>query len=123
MNGCCHGRACNLPWAIHFPADHPTHGAGVHPTQLYEAALNLLLYATLAALYPRKRFDGQVFAGYLTAYALLRSFVELFRGDYSTRTFGILTPAHWVSVGILGAGLVLWWKLPRHPALPAPPPK
>lgn len=123
MNGCCHGRACDLPWAIHFPADHPTMGAGVHPTQLYESALNLSLYALLVALYRRKRFDGQVFAAYLMAYALLRSFVEMFRGDYATRTFGVLTPAHWVSVGILGTGLALWWKLPRQPAQPAPPPK
>ena len=27
LNGCCYGRACDLPWAIHFPADHETHGA------------------------------------------------------------------------------------------------
>ena len=25
LNGCCYGRACNLPWAISFPADNPLH--------------------------------------------------------------------------------------------------
>ncbi|MEY4916408.1 MAG: Phosphatidylglycerol--prolipoprotein diacylglyceryl transferase, partial [Verrucomicrobiota bacterium] len=24
MNGCCYGYPCDLPWAIHFPADHAT---------------------------------------------------------------------------------------------------
>jgi phosphatidylglycerol:prolipoprotein diacylglycerol transferase len=116
MNGCCFGRACELPWAIHFPAEHETAGRGVHPTQLYEASLSLALYAGLAALYRRKKFDGQVFATYLVGYALVRSFVELFRGDYPALTFGVLTPAHWVSVVILVAGVILWWKLARPAA-------
>jgi len=25
LNGCCYGRACDLPWAITFPADNPLH--------------------------------------------------------------------------------------------------
>ena len=77
-------------------------------------------YAGLARLYRGKRFDGQVFAVYLVGYALLRSLVEVFRGDYPARTFGVLTPAHWVSVGILFIGFALWWKLPRTLATPAP---
>ena len=113
MNGCCFGRACDLPWAVHFPADHETHGAGAHPTQLYEAALNLALYAALAWLFRRRKFDGQVFATYLVSYALVRSFVEMFRGDYPAYTLGFITPAHWVSAGLLAAGVWLFVKLPR----------
>lgn len=116
MNGCCFGRACERPWAIRFPPDHETAGQPVHPTQLYEAALSLALYAGLAALHRRKRFDGQVFAAYLLGYAGVRSVVELFRGDYPQLGFGWVTPAHWVSAGILLAGLLLWWKLPRRRA-------
>lgn len=113
LNGCCYGRPTDLPWAVHFPADHDTRGFGVHPTQLYEALLDFALYLGLAWLYRRKRFDGQVFAAYLIAYAGLRSFVELFRGDYTRLTAGWITPAHWVSAGLLLAGLALWFKLPR----------
>ena len=65
MTGCCYGRACDLPWAIRFPADHATRGAPVHPTQLYDSLLNLVLYLSLASIYRRKEFDGQVFATYL----------------------------------------------------------
>lgn len=112
MNGCCYGRSCSLPWAIHFPPDHDTHGAAVHPVQIYEAALNLALYAALAALHRRKKFDGQIFACYLIAFAVLRSAVEFFRGDYPVRYLGgWATPAHLVSLGIFAVGAVLYWKL------------
>jgi phosphatidylglycerol:prolipoprotein diacylglycerol transferase len=120
MNGCCYGRACSLPWAISFPENNPLHPptTPVHPTQVYESLLNLGLYAGLAWLYRRKKFDGQVFSTYLICYALLRSFVEMFRGDYPTRQVldGWVTPAHLVSVVILLAGLILFWVLPRPAA-------
>jgi phosphatidylglycerol:prolipoprotein diacylglycerol transferase len=121
MNGCCYGRECHLPWAIHFPPGHETFGKGVHPTQVYESLLNLGLYGALAWLYRRKKFDGQVFATYLVGYALLRSFVEMFRGDYppSQRFFGgYLTPAHLVSLATLAAGAILFCVLPRAEAKP-----
>jgi len=25
MFGCCYGKACELPWAVHFPSDHETY--------------------------------------------------------------------------------------------------
>ncbi len=121
LNGCCYGRACAWPWAIRFPAGHDTHPLGlpampVHPTQVYESLLALGLYAALAWLFRRKKFDGQVFALFLVGYALLRSFVELFRGDYPVYYLGgRVTPAHLVSVVIFVAGLVLLRVLPRLP--------
>lgn len=122
MNGCCYGRPCDLPWAIHFPPPNEYYPNGVHPTEIYESLLNLGLYAGLAWLYRHKKFDGQVFSTYLVCYALLRSFVEMFRGDYpqyQRYLGGWLTPAHLVSIGILVAGLVLLWLLPRHTVRPA----
>lgn len=112
LNGCCFGRECALPWAIHFPPDHATGGAPVHPTQIYDSLLGLGLYALLAWLYRRKKFDGQVFATYLMAYAITRSVVEAFRGDYSAahRHAG-LTPAHLISIGIFTAGMILFAAL------------
>lgn len=119
MNGCCFGEACELPWAIEFPIGHPTHPVGeaaipVHPTQIYDALLNLGLYAGLAWLYRRKRFDGQVFAVYLIVYSMTRSLVETFRGDYAPQHLaGPLTPAHLVSIGIFLAGVILFFVLRR----------
>lgn len=114
MTGCCYGHPTQLPWAIHFPSDHWTRGAGVHPTQLYESALNLALFGGLSWFYGRKKFDGQVFAVYLIAYSILRAFVEMFRGDYPSRYLGgWVTPGQIVSGGILVVGLLLYWKLSR----------
>lgn len=121
LNGCCYGRACDLPWAIQFPPNNPLHPPTypVHPTEVYDSLLNLGLYGALAWLYRRKKFDGQVFAVYLVSYAVLRSLVEVFRGDYPQYQHflgGWATPAHLVSFGILAAGVVLLWVLPRAQA-------
>ena len=135
MTGCCFGKVCSLPWAIQFPphslaAEEHAHmnlisasepSLHVHPTQLYDSLLNLVLYLGLAWLYRRKKFDGQVFGVFLISYAVLRSSVELFRGDYGTHQLGAFTPAQLVSVVILGAGIAMLLWLPRTAAKSAKP--
>jgi len=114
MNGCCYGRPTDLPWAVHFPMDHPTGGVGVHPTQVYESLAALVLYLVLAWLFRRRQFQGQVFASYLIGYAILRSSVEFFRGDYPAHYLGgWATPAHLISMVMIMTGLALWWVLRR----------
>jgi phosphatidylglycerol---prolipoprotein diacylglyceryl transferase len=118
LNGCCYGRVCDLPWAIHFPPGHTTYPNAVHPTQIYDSLLNLALYLGLAWLYRRKKFDGQVFAVYLLGYAVTRSFVETFRGDYTpVHLHGGLTPGHLISIAIFAAGVVLLMILARRSPL------
>ena len=122
LNGCCYGRVCHLPWAIRFPnqsAAWQQHfqaglvGSGdpslpVHPTEIYDALLNFALYLSLAWLFRRKKFDGQVFATYLIGYAVFRSLVELFRGDYpADHIHNGLTSAQLVSIPIFVAGLLI----------------
>jgi phosphatidylglycerol:prolipoprotein diacylglycerol transferase len=124
--GCCYGKVCHLPWAIRFPAEHPTHPVNgqavpVHPTQIYESILCLGLYAGLAWLYRRKKFDGQIFAAFLVGYAAIRFFVELFRGDYPADQLflgGALTPAHIASLLIFAIGVVLFFVLSARRARP-----
>ena len=119
LNGCCYGRFCSMPWAITYPAGQANTGVPVgvplHPTQIYDALLNLLLYGLLAWLFRRRKFDGQVFATYLLCYAVDRSVVEAFRGDYTAghQHFG-LTPAQLVSVPIFFTGLALAAILSRR---------
>jgi phosphatidylglycerol:prolipoprotein diacylglycerol transferase len=119
-NGCCYGRITDLPWAIRFSADHATGGAGVHPTQFYEAGLDLLLYAGLALLHRHRRFEGQVFAGYLMAYAVLRFGVEFWRGDYNRLYLGgWATPGQVVGLLVLAAGIWLYRRGSGAVAAPA----
>lgn len=117
MFGCCYGRICELPWAVQFPPDHESYPQTVHPTQIYEAVLNFALYLGLAWLYRRKKFDGQIFCVYLISYAMVRSFVELFRGDYNPSQYlgGWFTPAHAVSVAIFALGIFLIRRLGTGP--------
>jgi phosphatidylglycerol:prolipoprotein diacylglycerol transferase len=116
LNGCCYGMPCSLPWAIHFPSGHETYPNGVHPTEIYDSLLSLVLYIGLAWLYRHKKFDGQVFATYLLCYAVTRSIVESFRGDYTSihiHSALHLTPAQLISIGIFAAGVALWAVLSR----------
>ena len=103
LNGCCYGRACSLPWAIRFPADNPLHPptTPVHPTEIYDALNNLIFYLLLAWLFRRKKFDGEVFITYLVGYAIIRTIMEYFRGDYPPDQihFG-LTPGELISIPI-----------------------
>ena len=126
MTGCCYGNACTAPWAVHFPLDHATKGAAVHPVQLYESALNFAFYALLVFFFRRKKFDGQVFSIYLVGYAILRAFTETFRGDYEIPKGG-LTPGQSTGVIILAIGAALWFWLSNRPQgkrapAPVPPP-
>lgn len=124
LNGCCYGRVCHLPWAITFTNPQAAEFSGTplnsprHPTEVYDALLNLALYAILAWTFRRKRvFNGQIFAMYLVGYAICRSIVECFRGDYPDDHIhaGLFTPAQLLSVPIFAAGLVLWFWLSRRP--------
>jgi phosphatidylglycerol:prolipoprotein diacylglycerol transferase len=136
LNGCCYGQVCHLPWAVRFPYESDAwrgqvarelitrldlKSLPVHPTQLYESFLSLGLYLGLAWLYRRKKFDGQVFAAYLICYAVTRSIVETFRGDYTpSHVHGGLTPAQWLSVLIFATGIAFYWALPKRIG-PTPP--
>jgi len=81
--GCCYGKPTHVPWAVTFtdPMSLAPRGIPLHPTQLYAAAGNFLIFCCLWMFRKRKRFDGQLFWTYLLLYALMRSFVECFRGD------------------------------------------
>ncbi|MFN7137752.1 MAG: prolipoprotein diacylglyceryl transferase [Limisphaerales bacterium] len=121
MTGCCFGRECAWPWAIQYPAGHTTHPVPVHPVQVYEALLNLGLYVGLAWLYRRRKFEGQIFATYLIAYAIIRSFTELFRADYGPGDYylGFISPGQLVSIFIISVGIALFAIQSRRRVVPA----
>jgi phosphatidylglycerol:prolipoprotein diacylglycerol transferase len=109
FEGCCYGKACALPWAVKFPRTF----TAVHPTQLYEVAGNLAIFAALSAFYRHKRFDGQILLLYIASYGALRFVVEFFRGDYDVHYFGVFTIGHVIAAVMLVAALV-GWKLCRR---------
>ena len=56
-------------------------GLRLHPTQLYEAAGNLVIFPGLLLAHRGKTRDGSIFLWYLLFYGALRFTVEMFRGD------------------------------------------
>ena len=55
--------------------------APVHPTFLYESIWCLVGFAVLASLYKKRRFNGQIFLGYIIWYGLGRAWIEGLRTD------------------------------------------
>jgi phosphatidylglycerol:prolipoprotein diacylglycerol transferase len=82
--GCCYGKTCDLPWSVTFTdtASLAPIGIPLHPTQLYSAFSNLGIFLFLWFFRKKTRFDGQLFWIYILIYGVIRSFIEMFRGDF-----------------------------------------
>jgi phosphatidylglycerol:prolipoprotein diacylglycerol transferase len=64
----------------------------VHPTQLYESVACLVIFTICAfQVWPRKRWDGQVFVTFVVLYAAARFVIELWRADDRGGLLGLST--------------------------------
>ena len=82
--GCCYGKpAENIPWAVIFTDvdSLAIKGVPLHPSQLYESAGEFLSFLMLIIIRRHKSFQGQLFWIYILNYSIIRSVVEIFRGD------------------------------------------
>jgi len=85
LAGCCYGNPTNSwigvtftnPICAALPLNTP-----LHPTQLYEVALLIAIFAIIYLFRNKKQYDGQLFIIYAFLYAVGRFFIEFFRGDY-----------------------------------------
>lgn len=144
--GCCYGRVCPDGFeavGLRFPRlfdpegrpvgsyavyDHIDAGLlppdaqaslPVWPTQLMEAGGNLAIFLLLTWLWRRRRFEGQIFAAYLSLYAVLRFTVEFFRGDMDRGFVLGLSTSQWLSLAAVGVAAWLWWFARNREAAPA----
>lgn len=117
--GCCYGRLSDCAIAVAFPRGSPAWyeqlNAGliastaqkslpVLPTQLFEAAANLLLFAVLFAFF--RRFKRGTTALYLIGYALIRFGIEVLRGD-PRAAVGPFSISQTISLALLAIGAML----------------
>lgn len=82
--GCCYGKPTGSSYGIKLYSDlveRHLQGVPLHPTQLYESISLFILLFGLLAVYKHKKFDGQVAFTYLFCYPIIRSVIEVFRGD------------------------------------------
>jgi phosphatidylglycerol:prolipoprotein diacylglycerol transferase len=134
-----YGRPTDLPWGVKFPEGLPISNAenlknlfgvpvpagidpatvlAVHPTQLYEVAAMLLVFAILWSLRKRGWPVGWVFGLYLILAGIERFLVEILRAK-DDRFLGPFTLAQLTSVIIVALGLALIYAWRRAPD-PAP---
>ena len=119
--GCCYGRVSASALAVAFPRRSPAWVAQVEgglipetaqsslavlPTQLFEAAAVLGLFAVLLFIFLRnwKTRPGFTTGCYLVGYACIRFGIEFLRDDMRQRV-GILTIGQTVSIGLFVLGI------------------
>jgi phosphatidylglycerol:prolipoprotein diacylglycerol transferase len=118
FNGDAHGYPTSLPWGIVYApeslAGQMFPGQALHPTQLYEMFLNLIIFGALWKIRKKINTSGLLFVLYIILYSTARIFVEQFRADKLTY-FGNISAAQ--SIGILGIllGIILMWLLKKKP--------
>jgi phosphatidylglycerol:prolipoprotein diacylglycerol transferase len=83
LGGAGYGAPTALPWAVTFtdPNSSAPLGIPLHPTQLYESGLDLVLLAVLRALRHRLVQPGRQFLVFLFGSALIRLAVDPVKGD------------------------------------------
>jgi phosphatidylglycerol:prolipoprotein diacylglycerol transferase len=117
FNGCCHGRPCTLPWAIAFPEGARTAPADVpiHPTQLYEVGLMLIVLVVFMQL-KSDRWQGTKLLWFLVIYGFGRAATDVFRGDTEGHLYlGLISLTQLLCISAAVAALValvIW--LPRR---------
>jgi phosphatidylglycerol:prolipoprotein diacylglycerol transferase len=105
--GCCYGVPWNGPWSVVFPqgsfavADMQAQGLldasataspPLHPVQLYNVAIMLVVTAYLLWRFPRRAFIGELFYVFLISYGAMRLVVAPFRVEVlaSMKMFSVL---------------------------------
>ncbi len=143
-----YGEYTTGPFGIAFPQGSPPTTAGhlravgdaipggipdsaivsVHPTQLYEIGLALIMFLILWTLARRKLRPGQLFAVFMGLYAVERFLIEFVRAKEDRFLLG-LTTSQGMSILLLAAAAVLWvrqsskpvWEPRNAPASARPP--
>ena len=107
INGELYGTPTNLPWAVKFPGDPEFR----HPSQLYEAAKNLLIFFILRAVKKPHLQQGIIFGLFLTLYGIMRFGLEFVKEPEAT--LGPLTMGQVLSIPMIVGGMWLLAKKSR----------
>jgi phosphatidylglycerol:prolipoprotein diacylglycerol transferase len=119
--GCCWGVACDRPWAVTFTNPEANKLVGtplfrpLHPTQLYEAAAEVAVFAFLYWRFGKPHRTGEIIGLYLVVSSILRFFIEFFRFHEQALPFGLpFSLTQWISLGLIAAGAWILWVRPRQ---------
>ena len=116
--GCCYGRTCDFPWAVTFtnPESLAPTGIPLHPVQLYLSLNYLIIYGVLLFVRKYKKFDGQLFWGYVLLYGITFAIIETFRGDIQSFAIsGALSVSQTIGAALAMIAAVMITLLRRTP--------
>jgi phosphatidylglycerol:prolipoprotein diacylglycerol transferase len=119
--GCCWGIPTHVPWAITFRNQQAWQTTGVplgiplHPTQLYEALAEAVIFAVLLRRIRRPHAAGAIIGLYLILYSVSRFLIEFYRFHEQPTELG-LSLTQWMSIGLLLAGVWILWNRAAKPA-------
>lgn len=119
--GCDFGKPTALPWGVVFTDSRAAQFTGVplgvrlHPSQLYESLLGLLIFALLLLLDRRPRRPGTLFVTFTLAYSSARFLLEFLRGDADRGSWGPLSTSQWLAIVTLALVSALYVTLRRQP--------
>lgn len=103
FNGCCYGKASNLPWAVNFPF--LTYR--VHPTEIYYVLADVTIFLILYIFSRTETKPGELTAWYLIFYGFTRSAIDSLRGDLLPGFLGLYTTQWYAVVFAIIGGIVL----------------
>ncbi len=119
--GCCWGARTSLPWAVTFtrPEAHDLVGVPLgmplHPTQLYEAIAEAVIFVILYRRIAKPHKPGAIIGLYLVLYAAVRFFDDFLRDPQQPNPFGgPFNNAQWISLGLIATVIVIWLKSRRR---------
>jgi phosphatidylglycerol:prolipoprotein diacylglycerol transferase len=121
--GCCWGVECHRPWAVTFtsPVAHDLVGVPLHlplhPTQLYEAVAEFVIFGLLYWRIRKAHADGEIIGAYLMLYSTARFTVEFFRVHEQGNVLGgAFDTSQWISAGLFLLGTACLWRRRRNTA-------
>ena len=119
LAGCCYGHPTNMPWGVTFTDPHSLVspellGVHLHPTQLYEAAGNLILFFLLHRASQKPHRVGTILVEYILGYSIMRFVIEFFRGDFRGKYILGLSPSQAIALAAAGAAFILWYRLRKE---------
>jgi len=111
INGELYGRVTSLPWCVKFNA---VDGCR-HPSQIYEALKNLLIFSVLWKIKDKKHPDGFLMLTFVMMYSFIRFFIEFVRQPDSQLgvVFAGLTMGQLFCIVMFAIGSYFMYKIHR----------
>src|SRR3989344_4724407 len=110
-NGELYGRITNLPWGVKFQDAEGFR----HPSQIYEALKNLIIFFTLWIIKDKTLPKGFMFWLFVVMYSALRFMVEFFRQPDEQLGFiiGFLSMGQVLSIVMFVIGIFFFYKVSK----------